>query len=855
MAIHAHGQQYVFLPAEDFTLHRHTVEFGGRRRSAVHMDLTIGTRGWRPETVVWALPPTELSSVAEEARRSAEPPHLRPLAVAIGSNSLVAIVPDEPLPPPGGWIRLGVLPVPEGFVQVSADWPGPTLPIAALLLSSDPDFAPSDDLRGPPDLAARFSDPTGTSQIEPATAGAGDVVTLAMTYRVGEQGLDPGGAIRVSVMVPNWAPPTLADPESPPYQDYHGGGGSWRVWNDPRSPGYVTVKAARRVRVGPIAPLPDANFPREHWVIIMAEERFEPGETITVRYGDCSGGGPGVTVPSVPLRYDRNYKYCWYHHLPPLTVWVDCRGTGSWVPLAPGHCHYFEVTAAPPAALRVAIPSHTTAGEPFPVRVVVLDHFDSPGYPPFQGTLRFAASDPHAGLPPPIQLTPGDAGVAWATATLHTAGVHRLHVVAQPDHPAAQPALSGESNPSRCRAVAAAAAADELFWGEIHAHCRYSDGVRSVDDLFRHGRDVAALDFCAAADHTGYITDAQWHDTQLIAGVYYDPGRFVTLVGYETGDRPRGRGSAAIWQSHTSGHRCIYARGATLPLFRRLEAFVLPPRDDATVEPVQPDFLSGLYAALGAAGPFISIPHHTLATTRAYAPQHPQVERLVEIYSQWGSSEYRGNPQRPGAHLAADAVNQGLSVRELLATGARLGFIGGSDNHDARPGLTGNGAVLKGVYPNMGYRGGLAAVYAPALTREAIFDALLARRTYATTGERILLEFAVNGVPMGQEATVPESAAPREVTGWVAGTAPITELVLVRDGEEIHRETRPVAAAPAAAPGEPSSGDPRQATFRYADRAPLPKTGASYYYLRVTQADGNLAWSSPVWITVHASAA
>ena len=48
-----------------------------------------------------------------------------------------------------------------------------------------------------------------------------------------------------------------------------------------------------------------------------------------------------------------------------------------------------------------------------------------------------------------------------------------------------------------------------------------------------------------------------------------------------------------------------------------------------------------------------------------------------------------------------------------------------------------------------GYPGGLVAVYAPELTREAIWDALWHRRCYATTGKRIILEFSVDGEPMG----------------------------------------------------------------------------------------------------------
>ena len=53
--------------------------------------------------------------------------------------------------------------------------------------------------------------------------------------------------------------------------------------------------------------------------------------------------------------------------------------------------------------------------------------------------------------------------------------------------------------------------------------------------------------------------------------------------------------------------------------------------------------------------------------------------------------------------------------------------------------------------------------WAPELTREAVFDALHARRTYGTTGRRILLDFRVNDAPVGSEialdAPLPEPCA------------------------------------------------------------------------------------------------
>jgi hypothetical protein len=74
--------------------------------------------------------------------------------------------------------------------------------------------------------------------------------------------------------------------------------------------------------------------------------------------------------------------------------------------------------------------------------------------------------------------------------------------------------------------------------------------------------------------------------------------------------------------------------------------------------------------------------------------------------------------------LAEDALRQGL----------RVGFICATDDHSGRPGTSPPTAQ-----PDFGHHGGLAAVYARTNTREAIWEALRARRCYGTTGPRILL--------------------------------------------------------------------------------------------------------------------
>ena len=117
--------------------------------------------------------------------------------------------------------------------------------------------------------------------------------------------------------------------------------------------------------------------------------------------------------------------------------------------------------------------------------------------------------------------------------------------------------------------------------------------------------------------------------------------------------------------------------------------------------------------------------------------------------------------------------------RRYLANGFQLGFVGAGDDHIGHPGYK---PRPLGRYYFDGY-GGLAAVYAPTKQRDTLFDAMKARRTYATNGARIVLKSRINSRHMGE---VVPSATQCVIEGAVHGTAPIESITLVKNGRE-HR--------------------------------------------------------------------
>ncbi|MFC2126003.1 hypothetical protein ACFLU5_14465 [Bacteroidota bacterium] len=120
-------------------------------------------------------------------------------------------------------------------------------------------------------------------------------------------------------------------------------------------------------------------------------------------------------------------------------------------------------------------------------------------------------------------------------------------------------------------------------------------------------------------------------------------------------------------------------------------------------------------------------------------------------------------------------------------------------------------------------------------------NAMESRRTYATTGTRIYIDFTVNGYPMGSEI---KSTNATEIAGKVAGT---NKLETVEVTKYENGEYRTIYSS------SPGSGI---AEFQFEDKN---FDSDCMYYLRVSQVNevpdrlwafptNEMAWSSPIWV-------
>jgi hypothetical protein len=357
--------------------------------------------------------------------------------------------------------------------------------------------------------------------------------------------------------------------------------------------------------------------------------------------------------------------------------------------------------------------------------------------------------------------------------------------------PASPPAFRGQPRRGATRAVAEVDGREcRLYWGDLHSHSNLSPcslhpafHCGEVEDKYRYEKDVGALDFAVITDHERLLP-VEWRRTELGAEAACRPGRFVTFNGFEW--------TSSMQREHANyGHHCVVYRdrGPLLPCH-------VPGSDTP----------EGLWSRL-TPGQALTIPHHPSDGTHPFDWDHwdPRFVRLVEIFQVRGAYESDDTDMHPT--LYGRTTVPGRSVQHGLARGYRFGFTSGGEH--------------EGV--------GVTAVWAPALTREALFDALHRRCTYGTTGARIELEFRVNGAFMGTSVPALPSA-PVSVRFRVRGTAALSEVSVIRNGEAVFSR-------------EPGGTVSMEETWT----DPQPCAPGVWYYLRVRQADGEAAWSSPVF--------
>ncbi|MBM3745120.1 MAG: hypothetical protein FJW34_04930 [Acidobacteria bacterium] len=334
-----------------------------------------------------------------------------------------------------------------------------------------------------------------------------------------------------------------------------------------------------------------------------------------------------------------------------------------------------------------------------------------------------------------------------------------------------------------------------LLRGEFHRHTEISgDGGRDgpLIDAYRYFIDAAYMDWGGTGDHdNGNGREYSWWIQQKLVEAYTLGEKFVPMFTYERSVR------------YPEGHRnVVFAQRGVRPLPRLPKV-----ADDAPFAPA-PD-TQMLYRYLKRFSGVAA--SHTSGTNMGtdWRDNDPLVEPVVEIYQ--GHRQNYEMPDAPRSNSANDSIGgwRPLGFVSLaLQKGYRLGFQASSDHISTHT-----------SYCNL---------WVTAPTREAILEAFRKRRVYGAT-DNILADVRCGAHFMGEEFATAEPPA-LAVKLW--GTADFAKVHIIKDGAYAYSI-------------EPKA---RKVDFLWKDAAAV-RGKTSYYYVRGEQADGELVWVSPMWIT------
>ena len=472
--------------------------------------------------------------------------------------------------------------------------------------------------------------------VVPNTGVAGHFGTWTVSYEIDQQGMDTGGAIRVQL------------PDA-----WHAGlrNSAFRLQaTEPAADHFVRARSSNpKVRLQTTVEDQvdmwlvkrqkrglDGRAERYVYVVrVEVEEgRLIQGDRIEVIYGDTSQGSRGMQAGVISTGAE------------PVFMAIRRSEGGEFERLTAEPT--MTIKSGPPEYFYVTGPSTLVRNEPARLQLSVVDlHFNP--VPDFAGPVAFKIVQGDVTLPDTMLL---DFQSGWDSIvfTPESEGVIRIQASARDE------LFKALSNPMQVFAVEPE---QQIYWGDLHSHSRYShDGVGR--DPFTYARYVTRLDFYAMTDHhllpyEGYtrgLSESDWLAYTAQTDRHNTPGHFATLHAYE----------ASFGKPF--GHHNVYFRGEP-------GAFLAPGQVT----------LPELWEELEA-GKALTIPHHTGKFPEPITWDHhdPDFRRNFEIYS--GPRAQRGLRPRSSARVRAKRFHQRqrLGPRPLVRAGC-MDERAGNEHH------------------------------------------------------------------------------------------------------------------------------------------------------------------------------
>jgi len=459
----------------------------------------------------------------------------------------------------------------------------------------------------------------GTAVVEPeGRFEAGSYQSFTLTYTAGYFGIDDTGSIKI---VHRFA----SDMGRPQF-------------DDPKAPNYVTVEATNGAILHVEYDMKRNIRPWDKTIYIKVVRGFlREGDQIIARFGDRSGGSPGIRIQTF---CEDTFEF---------RVLVDPIAVYNYVepPVQPE----IKIVPGKPELWKAILPTERRVNDTFRLSIKGEDRWGNPSDQCNQ-TFILRPSQAVKGLPESITFVPGQFAIVVDDLSVENACDLTIDLVAEDETRIAT------TNPLRVHSSAQLLP----YWGDLHGQSEETIGTNSARDFFAFSRDRAFLDVSVHQGNDFQITSEFWQHLNELTREFTEDHRFITFPGYE-------------WSGNTGlgGDRNVLYLDEGQPIHRSSHALVDDLSDIDTDATDANDLFQKLqdkdcvvFAHIGGRYADIDYSHDE------------RIETGVEVHSAWGSFEW----------LVEDAFNKGY----------RVGILSNSDGHKGRPGASHPGATKFGSY-------------------------------------------------------------------------------------------------------------------------------------------------------------
>lgn len=346
-----------------------------------------------------------------------------------------------------------------------------------------------------------------------------------------------------------------------------------------------------------------------------------------------------------------------------------------------------------------------------------------------------------------------------------------------------------------------------LYFGQLHAHTNLSDGTGTVEQAFEHAANVENLDFLALTDHSNSFEGQ--------SGL---PGAGTTHLGDENAEEVN-----ASWREGREGARAITAQeGDFVGIYGfemtwsggapgHINTFNSEGFENRNAEPYRKgdnyEVLEAYYNTLNENPETISQFNHpgdTFGDFMDFALYDPVIDNqmtLIEVGN--GEGAIGSSGYFPSYSYYTRALDKGWHVAP-------------TNNQDNHKGNWGDSNTARSV------------VLSDGLSEDAIYDAMKNYRVYATEDNDLSILYSLNGNAMGSILDEQDEINIKAEISDPTDTSGETKVeVIVNGGQTLAEKTFTGGSA----------------TVEFNNLS----TGYGYYYLRITQADKQIAVTAPVW--------